>query len=283
MDQLIRWSFWRSALITFGGLILFVLLMSFFQTPLPVKSMTSIILGILIALVPAIIWLVFFYIQDRHEPEPKRVIIRVFFFGALAASGAGLRLVNDFFRVGEWGQENPWIRLASLILIAGFTHECLKYAVVRYTVFPTEDFNDRVDGIIYGAIAGLGYATAMNVDYVISNEGVIFFVGSLRMVDTALAQAGFAAVTGYFMAGARNGDRPVWWVPAGLTIAATLNGVVAFLRREVAVQGLTYRPVNAFILSLVFITVTLAVLFAILRRAEFRGLSEGIRKGNDGK
>jgi RsiW-degrading membrane proteinase PrsW (M82 family) len=230
-------------------------------------------LGIVLALVPAGLWLVFFYSQDRKEPEPKRVVLRVFLFGAVMASGAGLRLVGDLFRVGEWLQVNPWLRLGGLILIVGFTQEFLKYFAVRYTVFPTADFGDRVDGIIYGVAAGLGYATALNVEYVISNQGVVLFVGSLRMVDTALAQASFAAVTGYFLAGAKYGNRPVWWVPAGLTTAAILNGLVAFLRREVTVQGFTYRPLNALILAVVFVAVTLGILFVIIRRAEWRTLT----------
>ena len=169
---------------------------------------------------------------------------------------------------------SPWLRLGGLILIVGFTQEFLKYATIRYTVFPTSDFNGRVDGIIYGVAAGLGYATALNVDYVLSNQGVIPFVGSIRMVDTALAQASFAAVTGYFLAGAKHGGRSVWWVPAGLTAAAILNGLVAFLRREVTVQGLTYQPLNALILAVVFVVVTLGILFAIIRRAEWRSITE---------
>jgi len=225
--------------------------------------------GIILALVPAVLWLIFFYQQDRKEPEPKRVVLRVFLFGALMASGAGEPII-DLFRVDGWFHGSAWLRLGALILIVGVTQEFFKYAAVRYTVFPTADFRGRMDGIIYGVAAGLGYATALNLAYILSNQGVVLFVGSLRMVNTTLAQAGFVAITGYFLAGARNGDRPVWWVPAGLTIAAVLNGVVAFLRREITVQGLTYRPVNALFLSIAFVAVALGILFFMIRRAERR-------------
>lgn len=273
MNKQIRISFWRSGLASLGGLLLFVTLMGLVPQP-RLEGVPLLVVGIVLALVPALLWLTFFYQQDRKEPEPKRVVLRVFLFGALMASGAGLPIVRDLFRVGEWLQGSPWLRLGGLILIVGFTQEFLKYATIRYTVFPTADFNDRVDGIIYGVAAGLGYATALNLEYVLSNQGVIPFVGSLVMVDNALAQASFAAVTGYFLAGARHGGRPVWWVPAGLTMAAILNGLVAFLRREVSVQGLTYQPLNALFLAIVFVTVTLGILFAIIRRAEWRAMTE---------
>lgn len=275
MNKEVRTSFWRSGIASLVGLVLFVFLLSFFRTPPSLEGISLLVVGIFIALVPALLWLAFFYQMDRKEPEPKRVVLRVFIFGAFVASGAGIRIVNNLFHVGEWGQGSPWLRLVSLILIVGFTQEFFKYVAVRYTVFPTADFDNRVDGIIYGVAAGLGYATALNLEYVLSTQGIIPFVGSIRMVDTALAQASFAAITGYFLAGARHGGRPVWWVPAGLTVAAILNGVVAFLRQEVIIQGLTYQPLNALILAIVFITVTLGILFAIIRRAELRTLTEG--------
>jgi RsiW-degrading membrane proteinase PrsW (M82 family) len=276
-----RASFWRSALWSLGGLALFVLLVGLIPQP-RLEGGLLLIVGIVLALVPAALWLLLFYQQDRKEPEPKRIVLRVFLFGALMASGAGQPIIQDLFRVDEWLHGGVWLRLAGLILVVGFTQEFFKYAAVRYTVFPTADFAGRVDGIIYGVAAGLGYATALNLAYVISHEGVVPFVGSLQMVNTALIGAGFAAVTGYFLAGAKYGGRPVWWVPAGLATAAVLNGLVAFLRRGVAVQGLTYRPLNALFLSVGLVAVTLGVLYFMIRRAEWRARSEDIREEADG-
>jgi RsiW-degrading membrane proteinase PrsW (M82 family) len=183
------------------------------------------------------------------------------------ASGVAQPLIR-LFQVDDWMTGSVWLELAALILIVGFIQEFFKYAAVRYTVFPTPDFGGRLDGIIYGVAAGLGYATALNLIYVLSNQGVVPFVGSLRMVDTALAQAGFVAVTCYFLAGARNGDKPVWWVPAGLTLAAVLNGLFSFLRQEISVQGLSYKPVNALLLSIAFLGVSLGILFFMIYRAQ---------------
>ena len=52
--------------------------------------------------------------------------------------------------------------------------------------------------------------------------------------------------------------------------AQQVNGLFAFVRREVTVQGLTYKPLNALFLSIGFVAVALGILFFMLRRAERR-------------
>lgn len=263
----------RSGLWALAGLLLFVLIMGSIPQPqltgIPLK-----LLGLSLALVPALLWLAFFLGQNRKHPQPKRIVLRVLFFSAIAASGAGIRLVDELFKLETWLPQDPWPRLLVLILIVGFSQEFLKYLVVRYTVFTTEDFLDRTDGILYGIVSGLGYATALNMNYVLSNQGVLLSVGSLHMVVTALAQAGFAAVGGYFLAGAKFGKRPTWWVPSGLILAAALNGTFTHLRREIIARGFTYNPWNAFLLALGFTIIVLVILFALTQRAERRNRAE---------
>jgi RsiW-degrading membrane proteinase PrsW (M82 family) len=273
MIEEIRTSFWRSGLAVLLGLVAFVILMGV----LPQDRLQGTPLlgaGVILALVPALLWLAFFHLQDRNEAEPKRIVFRVFLAGALFASGVGLPIVRDFLRVEEWLQGSIWLRLVGTVLAVGFTQEFLKYAALRYTVFPTSEFHNRIDGILYGVAAGLGYATVLNLDYVLAHQGVVLFVGAIQMVDTAVAQAGFSAITGYFLAGAKYGQRPIWWVPAGLTTAAALNGLFTTLRQEVSVRGLSYQPLYALVLSIAFVTVALAVLFAVISRARWRTASQ---------
>jgi RsiW-degrading membrane proteinase PrsW (M82 family) len=259
----------RSGLWALAGLLLFVVIMGLIPQPqltgIPLK-----LLGLGLALVPALLWLLFFLAQNRKHPEPKRIVLRVFFFSAIAASGAGIRLVDELFKLETWLPQDLWPRLLALILIIGFSQEFLKYLVVRYTVFTTEDYLERTDGILYGIVAGLGYATALNMNYVLSNQGVLLFVGSMHMVVTALAQAGFSAVGGYFLAGAKFGEKPIWWMPSGIILAAVLNGTFTHLRRELIARGFTYTPWSAFLLALGFAIVVLVILFALTQRAEQR-------------
>ena len=265
----IRRDIWRSGGWALIGLIMFVIIMGLIPQP-QFRGIRLIIFGLILALIPALLWLAFFFQQNRKQPEPKRTVWRVFLFSGLLASGAGIRLIDDLFAIDTWLRGNAWLRLIGLILIVGITQEFLKYFTVRYTVFPTKDFQDRMDGIVYGIVAGLGYATVLNMSYVLTNQGVLFFVGSMHMVVTALAQAGFSAVTCYFLAGAKHGDKPIWWVPSGLALAAILNGFFTHLRQEIIVRGLTYNPWNAFFLAASFVVLALGILFAMIRRAEIQ-------------
>lgn len=273
MDDQIRSNFLRSGFVSLAGLALFVLIMGWIPQP-DFRGSSRIFIGILIALVPAFLWLIFFFQQNRKSPEPKRTVWRVFLFSGLLASGAGLPLINELYRIQAWFLGNPWLKLLGLILIMGFTQEFLKYMAIRYTVFPTTDFRSRIDGMIYGIAAGLGYATVLNFEYVLSNKGVILHVGSMHMIVTALAQAGFASIPGYFLAGAKFGTRPVWWVPAGLGLAAGANGVFTHLRNEITARGLTYNPLNALLLAAGFVLLTLSILYIMMRRAERPGVSD---------
>jgi protease PrsW len=52
--------------------------------------------GVVLALVPAAVWLLAFYQQDRLEPEPKHYVLGVFALGALLASAVGQPVIRDF-------------------------------------------------------------------------------------------------------------------------------------------------------------------------------------------
>jgi RsiW-degrading membrane proteinase PrsW (M82 family) len=153
------------------------------------------------------------------------------------------------------------------ICVVGITQEFLKYAAVRYTVFGSAEFDERIDGIIYGAAAGLGYATFINVQYVIGNGGVDLGIGAVRIAVVALAQASFAGVTGYFLGRAKFESRGPLWLPVGLLLAAILNGVVTTALNEITRSGLQPTPLNGLILAAVVAAVTFVVLFAIMRRS----------------
>jgi RsiW-degrading membrane proteinase PrsW (M82 family) len=226
-----------------------------------------VVTGIILALVPAAIWLVFFYLQDRVEPEPKRYVIGIFVLGALVASAVGIPLVNDVFEVTEWLYYSPLVHLLGGILVIGFTQEFLKYAVVRYSLYGSQEFDERMDGVIYGTAVGLGYGTMLNIHYVISNAGVDPSVGVIHMAVTALAQASFAGIMGYFLAQDKFEGKPVWWMPMGLALAAVLNGLFIFVRDLASVRGLQFNPWNSLILATLIALITLAALFWLMRRA----------------
>jgi len=275
-----RGSVWRSSLLSVVAVALFAALVAVLAGLLkPVLSGTALLAaGIVLALIPAMLWLAFFYFQDLLEPEPKSYVIAVFVLGALLASAVGIPVVRDLFRAQDWLSQSLLVNLLGSILVVGFVQEFLKYAAVRYSVYLLPEFDERMDGILYGTAAGLGYATMLNIQFVIESGGVDLGAGVMRVVVTALAQASFAGITGYFLARAKFEDEPVWWLPLGLTVAAVLNGLFTVLRGGVtrvgsAMAGRTANPWYGLILATLVAGLTLIVLIFLIRRANRLTLS----------
>ena len=272
-----RRGIWLSTLVGILALLLFVGLVALIlNLAQPTLSGTPLALvGIVLAVVPAVIWLGVFYRQDRLEAEPKRYVLSIFVLGAILAVGVGIPVLRDLFRVQDWlDSAGTLVNILGTILVVGFVQEYLKYAGVRFTIFGSPEFDERVDGIVYGAAMGLGFATMLNIQYVIGHGGVQLGVGVMRITITALAQASFAGVSGYFLGRAKFEDMPIWWLPAGVTLAATLNAIVTFLLQEVSMQGLQFTPAYGLVLAAVVAGATFAVLFALIRRINAATLAD---------
>ncbi|MGF0118380.1 PrsW family glutamic-type intramembrane protease [Promicromonospora sp. Marseille-Q5078] len=123
--------------------------------------------GLLLALVPLPLLLAGVLALDRLEPEPPDALVLAFLWGAgvsvLVAMGintAGLTLL--------WtpllGQEEGFV--ATAVLTAPVVEESLKALVlVGMLWFRRHELNGPTDGIIYGSMVGLGFATVENIHY----------------------------------------------------------------------------------------------------------------------
>jgi RsiW-degrading membrane proteinase PrsW (M82 family) len=202
-----RASVWRTCLVAVGVLVVFTLVVAILAkvTKPQLDGLALVLTGVGLALVPA--------------------FLGVFALGALLASAVGMPVIQNVFRVQDWLGHSLAVNLLGSILVVGIIQEFLKYAAVRYSIYLLPEFDERMDGILYGTAAGLGYATMLNVRYVIDSGGVNLEMGIIRIVVTTLAQASFAGITGYFLARAKFEEEPVWWLPLGLGIAAVLNGL----------------------------------------------------------
>jgi RsiW-degrading membrane proteinase PrsW (M82 family) len=232
---------WRSNLGLIVALIVFVGLVYALDAFIhPSFTPTTLLLtGVALALVPAVIWLAVFYQQDRIEPEPKQFVLGVFVLGALLAAAVGVPLVENAFRVSDWLYTDALTTILGGIFVVGFTQEFLKYAAVRYSMYNSPEFDEATDGVVYATAAGLGYATVLNIRFVVQNGGVDLGAGIITMAVVALAQAGFAGITGYFLGRAKFESEPLWWMPLGITLAAVANGLFNWARGEVTRGGVS--------------------------------------------
>ena len=118
---------------------------------------------LLITIVPSLIILSFFFFSDKFK-EPNQTIAIVFFLGILICLPAGI--INDFmyktFNDGSDFSE----RLSSSFLSAAWSEELLKFVILYFIVLRRNEFNEPMDGIVYGVTVSLGFATFENYDYV---------------------------------------------------------------------------------------------------------------------
>lgn len=264
---------WRDEFLLVIGLCVFVGIVYALDNDLhPVFTPTTLLLtGVFLAIVPAFIWMIFFYLQDSAEPEPKGYVIGVFVLGGLLAASIGIPVVENLFRVSHWIYTNTVATILGRILVVGFTQEFLKYAAVRYSIYHSDEYDEPTDGVIYATAAGLGYATMLNINFVISNGGVDLGTGIIRMAVVALAHAAFSGITGYFLGRAKFESEQIWWMPLGITLAATFNGLFNWLqgivtRPTITLSGSTNNPWLGLALAAVVALITTGLVLTLVRR-----------------
>ena len=116
---------------------------------------------LLITIVPSILILLYFFLSDKFK-EPKGSIALVFFLGICICLPAGY--INSFM-------ENNFKDVFSERLLFSFLgpawcEELLKFIILYYVVLKRSEFNEPMDGIVYGVAVSLGFATQENYDYV---------------------------------------------------------------------------------------------------------------------
>jgi RsiW-degrading membrane proteinase PrsW (M82 family) len=261
-------GFWRAGVIQIAGMAIFSAALAWIGSLIgPIEGTPRILVGLFLAIVPSALWLFYFYRQDRLEPEPKSQIAVVFLVALVLTEAVGGRVVDDWFRVATWASSDTATSLLASILIVGFTRQAIAYTAVRAMVYATPEFDERMDGIVYGTVAGLGVATLLNLRYIVDNGGVALGPGAVQTVTTALAQASFGGLMGYFMAEAKFTHRPVWWVPLGFAVSSILNGLFIWLISEVSASGLTVDPWRSLLMGVAVALVVFFALVGLMRRS----------------
>lgn len=269
-----RSGIWRVDLLGLLALVALVVVAQLLNSLVPVGTSPSLLLvliGVAMALVPAAVWLWLSYRQDRVEPEPRSMVLGVFVLGALVAAAIGIPVVRDVFTPGSWMIGDWLVRLIGGFLVVGMVQSLLKYAVVRFSVYGSAEFDEPTDGILYGTAAGLGYATVLNIDLIIQSGGAALGFAAIQVAVTALAHAAFGGVIGYFISGQRLGAKPIWWSALGIVTAAALTSVFHTVRGLViagnaSIGGVLIGPWLGLILSALVAGITFVVVIAALRR-----------------
>lgn len=115
---------------------------------------------ILVSFAPGIFLVWFFVRLDKTRPEPLRLIVGTFALGCIATIPAGF--LEELFSIGELlVEENPnFLHLsAGMLLVVGPVEELCKFAAVRFGAYRSLHFDEPLDGLVYAAVASLGFAS----------------------------------------------------------------------------------------------------------------------------
>jgi RsiW-degrading membrane proteinase PrsW (M82 family) len=207
----------------------------------------------LLSVVPALLLAAYLWYADVTTNEPLYLIAATFVLGILFAGFAGV--VNSLITFGlesvglAAGIVGFVAQVVFFFVVVGPVEESVKLLAVRLYAFRSRRFDAVIDGAVYGAVAGLGFATIENAIYISGQiEGIsdplnLAATGGAIAVVRALAGPGhviYSAFAGYYLGLAKfNPDRAGPIVVKGLLIAAlihavynSLSGVVLFLASE---------------------------------------------------
>lgn len=132
--------------------------------------------------------------RDQGESEPVKALWIAFGFGGVGlAMAAGLELfllpdISGGVEVLGYGTL-IWIALA-----IGLIEELCKAAFLIWFIYRQRYFNEHTDGVIYFALAGLGFGLPENIFYTYQFGAS---AGMLRVVMTPLFHAATTALVGY--------------------------------------------------------------------------------------
>jgi len=190
---------------------------------------TGLLLAVLAAVVPTLAYVAALYWADRYEKEPKRLLAAAFVWGAIPA--VLMALVTELFFSLPPDLIGPQaLEAVRLGLIAPVLQEVLKGAAVLFIAWRyRRELDNVLDGILYGAMVGFGFAMTGNLlSYAGSFllwgfEGLsatAFAEGVIYALDHALYAAIFGAGLGLGRLAQERWQR--WALPAGGFVSAVV-------------------------------------------------------------
>lgn len=159
-------------------------------------------LSIIAAVIPTLFFALLIYNFDHYEQEPLWLLSAVFLWGAIPSILAAF-LFNSLFSLAPFWLLGPEAGLVvGASIVAPIVEESVKgLALVGILVIWRHELDSPLDGIIYGAMVGLGFAMIENVYYFLTifSEGGLSAWGInilLRSIIFGLNHALFTSLTG---------------------------------------------------------------------------------------
>ncbi|NCB32965.1 MAG: PrsW family intramembrane metalloprotease [Erysipelotrichia bacterium] len=159
-------------------------------------GITTTLVYILAAILPAVLLMRCIYNQDKYEKEPPALLWKLILGGVLAALAAIVLeyLMLDFVMPMFTYRDAISYSIYEAIMVGAVEEGCKFYFLKRYT-WNNPNFNYRYDGVVYAVFCSLGFAAFENIQYVFSYGLSVAFSRALLAIP---AHMGFAVFMGAF-------------------------------------------------------------------------------------
>jgi len=193
----------------------------------PVGTATGFVLSsiAMTLVVLAYVWL------DRWEPEPPRLLVLAFLWGASVAVIVASIIqiyVESVINAGET-ETVSWV---SVVIAAPLTEEAAKglFLLLMMTGVRRNELNSMTDCLVYAGLVGAGFAWLEDILYIGGGEtlGASLLTAAMRLVMAPFAHSLFTTMFGigvYFALQQRNAAAKVGYILLGYLAAVIMHGL----------------------------------------------------------
>lgn len=226
------------------------------------------------AILPILLWVALSFIPEYFADVRRPHLLSMLILSMLVANAIGYPLIDQLLRTEDWiSKTGLFERIIVLTLASGITHETLKYAIIRYTVWG-DSLETRYDSLAYAMTIGLGYATVFNLHTITNNTLTpdiasmsTFstlaqnYIGSM-LVSYAIAETRFSTPTLFFQ------TSMILFASVIIGVLSTLSGVLSNTAFRVPISA-ARSPIELILHGLALASIMWVVAF-ILKAAERR-------------
>ncbi len=166
-----------------------------------------------------------FLISHDHGPkEPVLALWMAFGLGMIGALAAYF-LEKKFIPADLLNASVAKIVLLKSTMIVGVIEESCKFLPLALIIYGRRFFNEHTDGVIYFALAGLGFGLPENILYTLQQGPQ---TGFIRIFLTPFFHAATTGMVGYYLAKGKLAKRSPLLVIFPLLVAIALHGFYDF-------------------------------------------------------
>ena len=165
------------------------------------------LLVIITALIPVVILGWWIYKKDSLRPEPLRMLYKAFLYG-MGSTFVTLVITSFLAMAGvvlyDLGSFKGAVSTA--LFAAALPEECAKLLMLWLFLRNNPYYDEYLDGIVYAACVGLGFAGTENILYLLQSDNWLG-TGIMRGITAVPAHFAIACAMGYFYSKRHFGDR----------------------------------------------------------------------------